>query len=102
MSAVTRPALRYHGGKWMLAPWIIQHFPEHRVYTEPYGGAGSVLMRKPRAKLVEIYNELGRRFPACSRYCATQSSPPNCSTSSSSPHTPAPSLSFHTSRQQIR
>ena len=58
MHAVTRPALRYHGGKWMLAPWIIQHFPEHRVYTEPYGGAASVLMRKPRAKLVEIYNEL--------------------------------------------
>lgn len=53
-----RPVLRYHGGKWRLAPWIIQHFPLHRVYTEPFGGAASVLMRKPRAGLIEIYNEL--------------------------------------------
>ncbi|MES2415121.1 MAG: DNA adenine methylase [Pseudomonadota bacterium] len=54
----TRPILRYHGGKWMLAPWIIQHFPAHRIYTEAFGGAGSVLMRKARASLVEIYNDL--------------------------------------------
>lgn len=25
----TRPILRYHGGKWLLAPWIISHFPQH-------------------------------------------------------------------------
>lgn len=55
---VERPVLRYHGGKWMLAPWIIEHFPPHKVYTEAYGGAASVLMRKPRAKLVEVYNDL--------------------------------------------
>jgi DNA adenine methylase len=55
---VTRPVLRYHGGKWMLAPWILQHFPTHRVYTEAFGGAGSVLMRKARAQLVEVYNDL--------------------------------------------
>jgi DNA adenine methylase len=54
----TRPVLRYHGGKWMLAPWIIEHFPAHRVYTEAFGGAASVLMRKPRAQLVEVYNDL--------------------------------------------
>lgn len=42
----------------MLAPWIIEHFPPHRIYTEAYGGAASVLMRKPRAKLVEVYNDL--------------------------------------------
>lgn len=37
MSTCTRPLLRYHGAKWRLAPWIIQHFPEHRRYTEAYG-----------------------------------------------------------------
>lgn len=58
MTEVTRPALRYHGGKWLLAPWIIQHFPPHRVYVEAFGGAASVLMRKPRATLVDVYNEL--------------------------------------------
>ena len=56
--AATRPVLRYHGGKWMLAPWIIDHFPTHRIYTEAFGGAASVLIRKPRARLVEVYNDL--------------------------------------------
>jgi DNA adenine methylase len=59
--APSRPALRWFGGKWRLAPWIIQHLPPHDAYVEPYGGAASVLLRKPPAKL-ETWNDLHGRL----------------------------------------
>jgi DNA adenine methylase len=52
-----RPILRYHGGKFLLAPWILEHLPTHRIYTEAFMGAASVFFRKPRS-YGEVLNDL--------------------------------------------
>lgn len=55
-----RPSLRYYGGKFSLAPWIIDHFPgnyRELHYIEPYGGSAAVLLRK-EPSLHETYNDL--------------------------------------------
>ncbi len=56
---ITRPLLRWLGGKYRLAPWIISQFPPHDIYVEPFGGAASVLLQKPQVRGVrETYNDL--------------------------------------------
>jgi DNA adenine methylase len=57
MTAPSRPVLRWHGGKWRLAPWVLQHMPPHRIYVEPFGGSAAVLLQKARA-VSEIWNDL--------------------------------------------
>jgi DNA adenine methylase len=56
-AAIRRPVMRYHGGKFRLAPRLLEIFPPHRVYTEAFGGGASVLLLKPRC-YSEIYNDL--------------------------------------------
>lgn len=46
----------YPGGKSYMANWILDYFPEHRCYVEPFGGGASVMANKPPSD-VEVYND---------------------------------------------
>ena len=49
--------MKYPGSKWSIADWIIQFFPKHHSYLEPFFGSGAVFFRKPRSN-IETVNDL--------------------------------------------
>lgn len=49
--------IKYPGAKWGIADWIIQNFPPHHSYLEPFFGSGAVLFTKKRSN-IETVNDL--------------------------------------------
>jgi DNA adenine methylase len=57
MDKIKRPAIYYYGAKFRCAERIIEHFPMHNIYVEPFGGSAALLLRKTPAKC-DVYNDL--------------------------------------------
>lgn len=52
-----KSVLRYPGAKWSIARWIIDFFPKHHSYLEPFLGSGGVFFTKDRSN-IETINDL--------------------------------------------
>jgi DNA adenine methylase len=57
----TPSPINWFGGKSRLASKIVQHFPTHRTYCEPFGGSAAVLLAKAPSR-VEVYNDIDREL----------------------------------------
>ena len=51
------PILRYPGAKWSMAKALINYFPEHKGYLEPFFGSGAILFNKAPVS-IETVNDL--------------------------------------------
>jgi DNA adenine methylase len=56
-----RPLFLSNGGKFVLAKKIVTHFPVHRVYCEPFAGAGSVFFQKESSP-IEVLNDINSQI----------------------------------------
>lgn len=54
---IPRPPVRYYGGKWKIANWILEHFPAHKCYVEPFCGGASLFFRKSPS-MFEVLNDI--------------------------------------------
>ena len=60
--------LKYPGGKWRIAEWIISHFPAHKVYLEPFFGSGAVFFNKIPS-YIETINDVDENIVNLFRVC---------------------------------
>jgi DNA adenine methylase len=56
--SITSP-VTWLGGKARLAPKIIEFFPKHHTYCEPFGGSAAVLLAKESSP-IEVFNDIDR------------------------------------------
>jgi DNA adenine methylase len=61
VNSTPRQVLRYPGSKARLAKWIVDLFPRHQSYLEPFAGSGVVFFAKPRCR-VEMLNDRDHRI----------------------------------------
>ena len=60
--------LKYPGGKWRIAEWIISHFPPHKVYCEPFFGSGGIFFNKQPSN-IETINDISGEIVNLFRVC---------------------------------
>lgn len=60
--------LKYPGGKWRIADWIISYFPEHKVYCESFFGSGACFFNKPPS-YIETINDMNSDIVNLFRVC---------------------------------
>ncbi|MBP3359923.1 MAG: DNA adenine methylase [Clostridia bacterium] len=63
--------LKYPGAKWKIGDWIIEHFPEHKVYVEPFFGSGAVFFKK-KPSYIETINDVDGNIVNLFRVCREQ------------------------------
>lgn len=63
-----RAIFKYPGSKWSINEWIIDHFPEHHSYLEPFFGSGGVFFKKKRSP-IETINDLDHDVVNFFRLC---------------------------------
>ena len=51
----------YLGGKFYMLKHILKIIPAHRVYVEPFGGSGKVLLNKKRSE-IEVWNDYDKKL----------------------------------------
>ena len=60
--------LKYPGGKWRIADWIISYFPKHKVYLEPFFGSGAVFFNK-EPSYIETINDVDGQIVNLFKVC---------------------------------